>query len=162
MARSYREPTTVPYVHASGHGPPAVLVHGTFVGGPQSFAAQAPLAEDHRLLIVDAPTPDPAPSRLPLGARHPDPPLPGPPPPPGLGGSRKRREVVNRSYLPGAPIRGDEQTEGELVATVDGRVPPGPRGNLLLGSIPEIRRDNVHAFLGAWREYGTRCASAAR
>jgi pimeloyl-ACP methyl ester carboxylesterase len=44
---------TEPYVHASGDGPPAVLVHGTFVGGPQSFAAQAPLAEDHRLLIVD-------------------------------------------------------------------------------------------------------------
>jgi cytochrome P450 len=37
---------------------------------------------------------------------------------------------------------------------VDGRVPPGPRGNLLLGSIPEIRRDNVHAFLEAWRRYG--------
>jgi cytochrome P450 len=33
-------------------------------------------------------------------------------------------------------------------------VPPGPRGGLLLGSIPEIRRDNVHAFLGAWRRYG--------
>ncbi|HSO52277.1 MAG TPA: alpha/beta hydrolase [Actinomycetes bacterium] len=44
---------TEPYVHTSGAGPPAVLVHGTFVGGPQSFAAQAPLAEDHRLLIVD-------------------------------------------------------------------------------------------------------------
>jgi enediyne biosynthesis protein E7 len=40
------------------------------------------------------------------------------------------------------------------VATVDGRVPPGPRGHLLLGSIPEIRRDNVHAFLDAWRGYG--------
>jgi pimeloyl-ACP methyl ester carboxylesterase len=44
---------TEPSVHASGSGPPAVLVHGTFVGGPESFAAQAPLAEDHRLLIVD-------------------------------------------------------------------------------------------------------------
>jgi pimeloyl-ACP methyl ester carboxylesterase len=44
---------TEPYVHASGDGPPAVLVHGTFVGGPQSFAAQAPLAEGHRLLLVD-------------------------------------------------------------------------------------------------------------
>ena len=52
------------------------------------------------------------------------------------------------------PIHGNEQTEGELVATANGRVPPGPRGSLLLGSIPEIRRDNVHAFLGAWRRYG--------
>jgi cytochrome P450 len=64
--------------------------------------------------------------------------------------------VVNRSYLQrelsiGA---GTSRTEGELVATVDGRVPPGPRGNLALGSIPEIRRDNVHAFLAAWRRYG--------
>jgi cytochrome P450 len=41
-----------------------------------------------------------------------------------------------------------------LVATVDGRLPPGPRGHLLLGSIPEIRRDNVHAFLDVWRRYG--------
>jgi cytochrome P450 len=38
--------------------------------------------------------------------------------------------------------------------TVDGRQPPGPRGHLLLGSIPEIRRDNVHAFLDIWRRYG--------
>jgi pimeloyl-ACP methyl ester carboxylesterase len=44
---------TEPSAHASGSGPSAVLVHGTFVGGPESFAAQAPLAEDHRLLIVD-------------------------------------------------------------------------------------------------------------
>ena len=44
--------------------------------------------------------------------------------------------------------------EGELVGTVDGRVAPGPRGNLLLGSIGEIRRDNVLAFLDAWRRYG--------
>ena len=41
-----------------------------------------------------------------------------------------------------------------MVVTVDGRVPPGPRGNLLLGSLPEIRRDNVYAFLAAWRRYG--------
>ncbi len=41
-----------------------------------------------------------------------------------------------------------------MVSTVDGRLPPGPRGNLLLGSIQEIRRDNVHAFLDAWRRYG--------
>src|SRR4029453_10212202 len=68
-------------------------------------------------------------------------------------GSRNRREVVNRAYLPGAPTR-DERTEGELVATVDGRTPPGPRGSLLLGSLAEIRRDNVLAFLDAWRGYG--------
>ncbi len=41
-----------------------------------------------------------------------------------------------------------------MVSTVDGRLPPGPRGNLLLGSIQEIRRDNVHAFLDIWRRYG--------
>jgi pimeloyl-ACP methyl ester carboxylesterase len=44
---------TEPYVHASGDGPPAVLVHGTFVGGPASFAAQSPLADRFRLLVVD-------------------------------------------------------------------------------------------------------------
>jgi cytochrome P450 len=41
-----------------------------------------------------------------------------------------------------------------LAAAVDVRVPPGPRGHPLLGSIPAIRRDNVHAFLDAWRRYG--------
>jgi hypothetical protein len=60
------------------------------------------------------------------------------------------------------PIHGNEQTEGELVATANGRVPPGPRGSLLLGSIPEIRRDKVHAFLGAWRRHGDTVASVAR
>ena len=35
-----------------------------------------------------------------------------------------------------------------------GRRPPGPRGGLLLGSLPEIRRHNVHAFLDAWRAHG--------
>jgi pimeloyl-ACP methyl ester carboxylesterase len=44
---------TEPYVHAAGRGPPAVLVHGTFVGGPESWPAQAPLADRHRLLVVD-------------------------------------------------------------------------------------------------------------
>jgi len=46
------------------------------------------------------------------------------------------------------------EREGRLASTVDGRVPPGPRGNLLLGSLPAIRRDNVHAFLDGWRRYG--------
>jgi cytochrome P450 len=41
-----------------------------------------------------------------------------------------------------------------VVATADGLLPPGPRGSLMLGSLPEIRRDNVHAFLGAWGRYG--------
>jgi len=41
-----------------------------------------------------------------------------------------------------------------MTEPADGRVPPGPRGRLLLGSLPEIRRDNVHAFLDAWRRYG--------
>ena len=44
---------TEPSVHAAGQGPPAVLVHGTFVGGPESWTAQASLADHHRLLVVD-------------------------------------------------------------------------------------------------------------
>jgi hypothetical protein len=75
---------------------------------------------------------------------------------------RVGREVVNRTQLPGTSMGGDERTEGELVATLDGRVPPGPRGNLFLGSIAEIRRDNVLAFLDAGVSTGTRCASVAR
>jgi cytochrome P450 len=34
------------------------------------------------------------------------------------------------------------------------RLPPGPRGNLVLGSIPEIAKDNVGLFMTAWRRYG--------
>ena len=45
------------------------------------------------------------------------------------------------------------QTRDDRLA-LDGRTPPGPRGNLLLGSIPKIRRDNVLAFLDAWGRYG--------
>jgi pimeloyl-ACP methyl ester carboxylesterase len=44
---------TEPSVHAAGQGPPGVLVHGTFVGGPESWPAQAPLADRHRLLVVE-------------------------------------------------------------------------------------------------------------
>ena len=44
---------TEPFVHAAGRGPPAVLVHGTFAGGRESWPAQAPLADRHRLLVVD-------------------------------------------------------------------------------------------------------------
>src|SRR4029453_9330373 len=74
------------------------------------------------------------------------------PRPPGR--SRVGREVVNRTQLPGTSMGGNERTEGELGATLDGSRPPGPRGNLFLGSIAEIRRDNVLAFLDAWRRYG--------
>jgi hypothetical protein len=42
------QPAGGPYAHASGAGPPAVLVHGTFVGGPESFGAQAPIEEPER------------------------------------------------------------------------------------------------------------------
>ncbi len=34
------------------------------------------------------------------------------------------------------------------------RVPPGPFGNPILGSIPEIASDNVGLFMSAWREHG--------
>lgn len=53
MPGSYRVAVTEPSVHATGQGPPAVLVHGTFAGGPESWPAQAPLADRHRLLVVD-------------------------------------------------------------------------------------------------------------
>ena len=38
--------------------------------------------------------------------------------------------------------------------TTHARPIPGPRGNPILGSIREIQRDNVQAFMDAWREYG--------
>jgi pimeloyl-ACP methyl ester carboxylesterase len=53
MPGSYRVAVTEPYAHAAGHGPPAVLVHGTFAGGPETWSAQEPLADRHRLLVVD-------------------------------------------------------------------------------------------------------------
>jgi cytochrome P450 len=31
---------------------------------------------------------------------------------------------------------------------------PGPRGHPILGSIRDIQRDNIQAFMDAWREYG--------
>jgi cytochrome P450 len=31
---------------------------------------------------------------------------------------------------------------------------PGPRGNLLLGSVRDIQRDNIRTFMDAWRRYG--------
>src|SRR5215203_2580467 len=34
------------------------------------------------------------------------------------------------------------------------RAIPGPRGNLVLGSIRDIQRDNVQTFIDAWRTYG--------
>jgi cytochrome P450 len=37
---------------------------------------------------------------------------------------------------------------------VQGRPIPGPRGHPVLGSIREIQRDNVQAFMDAWLEYG--------
>jgi cytochrome P450 len=35
-----------------------------------------------------------------------------------------------------------------------GRPTPGPRGHLLLGSLPDFRRDPIQALLSAWRTYG--------
>jgi cytochrome P450 len=37
---------------------------------------------------------------------------------------------------------------------VSGRTIPGPRGHPVLGSIREIQRDNVQAFMDAWLQYG--------
>jgi cytochrome P450 len=45
-------------------------------------------------------------------------------------------------------------TAQATAAEPSGRVIPGPRGHPILGSIREIQRDNVQAFMDAWLEYG--------
>lgn len=45
-------------------------------------------------------------------------------------------------------------TSSTPVRPTRGRSIPGPRGNILLGSIRDIQRDNVQAFMDAHREYG--------
>jgi cytochrome P450 len=42
----------------------------------------------------------------------------------------------------------------EATTATTGRPIPGPRGHPVLGSIREIQRDNVQAFMDAWLEYG--------
>lgn len=46
-----------------------------------------------------------------------------------------------------------EQVQATATA-VRGKRIPGPRGNPVLGSIRDIQRDNIQAFMDAWREYG--------
>ena len=41
-----------------------------------------------------------------------------------------------------------------IASPTRGRTIPGPRGNLVLGSIRDIQRDNIQTFMDAWREYG--------
>jgi cytochrome P450 len=45
-------------------------------------------------------------------------------------------------------------TPAAAATTVRARPIPGPRGHPILGSIREIQRDNVQAFMDAWRKYG--------
>jgi cytochrome P450 len=42
----------------------------------------------------------------------------------------------------------------EATTATSGRPIPGPRGHPVLGSIRDIQRDNVQAFMDAWSEYG--------
>jgi cytochrome P450 len=42
----------------------------------------------------------------------------------------------------------------EATTPTSGRPIPGPRGHPILGSIREIQKDNVQAFMDAWWEYG--------
>lgn len=44
--------------------------------------------------------------------------------------------------------------EQAQATAVRGKRIPGPRGNPVLGSIRDIQRDNIQAFMDAWREYG--------
>ena len=41
-----------------------------------------------------------------------------------------------------------------IASRTRGRTIPGPRGNLVLGSIRDIQRDNIQTFMDAHREYG--------
>jgi cytochrome P450 len=41
-----------------------------------------------------------------------------------------------------------------MVATLTRRIPPGPRGHPILGSVVDIQRDNVQTFMDAFRRYG--------
>ena len=41
-----------------------------------------------------------------------------------------------------------------MAASVSSRTAPGPRGHILLGSLPDFQRDNIRAFMDAWRRYG--------
>jgi cytochrome P450 len=45
-------------------------------------------------------------------------------------------------------------TAAAATPQVRGRPIPGPRGHPILGSIREIQRDNVQAFMDAWLQYG--------
>jgi cytochrome P450 len=44
--------------------------------------------------------------------------------------------------------------QAQATATPRGKPIPGPRGNIVLGSIRDIQRDNIQTFMDAWREYG--------
>src|SRR5439155_1502479 len=54
----------------------------------------------------------------------------------------------------GRTRRGSAMTVEATAAPTIGRPIPGPRGHPILGSIREIQRDNVQAFMDAWRAYG--------
>jgi cytochrome P450 len=52
------------------------------------------------------------------------------------------REVRRRTSLPPG------------AAAVQGKPIPGPKGYPVLGSIPDIQRDNIQTFMNAWKAYG--------
>src|SRR6266542_3108922 len=60
---------------------------------------------------------------------------------------RARRDV-------GPGSGGSTMTAAAAERQPQGRPIPGPRGHPILGSIREIQRDNVQAFMDAWLEYG--------
>ncbi|CAN5388285.1 hypothetical protein BH23ACT7_BH23ACT7_26100 [soil metagenome] len=66
--------------------------------------------------------------------------------------ARRRRRVIAAGAAGGAAFVAARRRRPD--ATAGRRIAPGPRGHFLVGSLPEIRKDNAQTFLDGWREYG--------
>ncbi len=65
---------------------------------------------------------------------------------------RRHERVVSKES--GDEARRRKVPEGEPNAAAAGRTIPVAKGLPVLGRIPQIQKDNIQAFMDAWREYG--------